>query len=146
MVVVVVLAILVGIAIPSFMTMAERNLLTTQTNQLVGAINLARTEAIKRGSNVSFRLVSSTWTIMRSSETLSTGSVDAKLVVTPNTAVSSGIVFTRDGLAYDGNDLATGSISVCSSKLSSENLRTVEISSGGKVIATRGNRASCTGG
>ena len=48
-----VLAILLIMVIPTMHSLIERNQSVTQINQLVSAIHLARTEAIKRGSNVS---------------------------------------------------------------------------------------------
>ncbi len=47
-----VLAILVGVGIPSFRDMMRRNRLVTQTNELIGALALARSEAVKRGLRV----------------------------------------------------------------------------------------------
>ena len=49
MVTVAIAAILMGIAIPSFRDMLNSSKLTTQTNQLVTALHLARGESIKRG-------------------------------------------------------------------------------------------------
>ena len=49
MVTIAVAAILLGIAAPSFQDLVIRNRLATNANQLVTALNLARSEAIKRG-------------------------------------------------------------------------------------------------
>lgn len=45
-------AILVTVGIPSFTEMVRNNRITTQTNELVTALNLARIEAVKRGRNM----------------------------------------------------------------------------------------------
>lgn len=45
-------AIIVTQAVPSFDTMIKNNRLVSQTNSLVGDINLARSEAVKRGVRV----------------------------------------------------------------------------------------------
>jgi type IV fimbrial biogenesis protein FimT len=45
-------AIIVTMAIPSFQEVIRNNRLTTQANELVSALNLARSEAIKRGVRV----------------------------------------------------------------------------------------------
>lgn len=42
-------AILLGVAVPSFMDSIRKNRLITQTNDIVGTLSLARMEAIKRG-------------------------------------------------------------------------------------------------
>ena len=52
MVTVVVLAVLLGIAAPSFVSVIQNNRSTALANQLVTAMNLARMEAIRRGVQV----------------------------------------------------------------------------------------------
>ena len=47
--------ILLGVAIPSFTSIITNNHLTTYTNELVTALNFARSEAIKRGVQVTVR-------------------------------------------------------------------------------------------
>lgn len=47
-----VLAIVMGLAIPSFTETIRRNRLTAQTNGLISALALARSEAVKRGTPV----------------------------------------------------------------------------------------------
>lgn len=49
-----VFAILVGIAMPSFQTQVANNRTLVLAEELVGAINFARTEAVKRGRAVTF--------------------------------------------------------------------------------------------
>ncbi|PKM43219.1 MAG: pilus assembly protein [Gammaproteobacteria bacterium HGW-Gammaproteobacteria-1] len=48
-----VMAIALALAIPSFQTLFENNRTTTQANELVAAMNLARSEAIRIGASVS---------------------------------------------------------------------------------------------
>ena len=55
MVTLAVLAVLAGIAAPSFMAMIRDNRITTQANNLVGSIQLARSEAAKRGVQITIR-------------------------------------------------------------------------------------------
>jgi type IV fimbrial biogenesis protein FimT len=52
MVAIVVLAILATVGVPSFRDLVQSNRATTQANELVTALNVARTEAVKRGRNV----------------------------------------------------------------------------------------------
>ncbi|MDX1558559.1 MAG: GspH/FimT family pseudopilin [Marinobacter sp.] len=49
-----ILAIIATVAVPGFSRLIESNRLVTGTNLLVSSIKLARTEAIKRGTNVTF--------------------------------------------------------------------------------------------
>lgn len=52
MITLIIAAILVTVAIPSFNTTIQNNRVTTQINDFVSTLNLARTEAIKRGARV----------------------------------------------------------------------------------------------
>ena len=52
MVTVAVAAILATVAVPGFRDLIQNNRVTTQTNELVTALNFARTEAVKRGRPV----------------------------------------------------------------------------------------------
>lgn len=52
MVALAVLAILTGLAAPSFISMVRDNRLVTQTNEFIGALHLARAEAVKRNQDV----------------------------------------------------------------------------------------------
>jgi type IV fimbrial biogenesis protein FimT len=55
MVTVTVAAVLLAIAVPSFSRLIASNRLATQTNEFVGGLNLARTEAVRQGQGVSIR-------------------------------------------------------------------------------------------
>jgi type IV fimbrial biogenesis protein FimT len=52
MVTLAVAAIVLTVAVPSFQDLVRNNRLATQANQLVSALNLARSEAVKRGVRV----------------------------------------------------------------------------------------------
>jgi type IV fimbrial biogenesis protein FimT len=54
--------ILMAIAIPNFYGLIRNNRLTTYTNEFVSSLNLARSEAIKRGLSVSVRKIGGTGT------------------------------------------------------------------------------------
>jgi type IV fimbrial biogenesis protein FimT len=53
--------ILMALAIPSFSDMIRNNRLTTYTNELVTALNIAHSEAIKRGQQVVVRKTGANW-------------------------------------------------------------------------------------
>ena len=53
--------ILVAVGMPLFSGIAANNRATTQTNALVTALNLARSEAVGRGADVSIRAAGGTW-------------------------------------------------------------------------------------
>ncbi|PKM11485.1 MAG: pilus assembly protein FimT [Gammaproteobacteria bacterium HGW-Gammaproteobacteria-3] len=54
-------AILLGIAIPSFTASIASNRLTTQANELLASLNLARSESIKRGVQVTLSKNGGQW-------------------------------------------------------------------------------------
>src|SRR5690554_1851863 len=53
MVTLVVAAVILMIAVPSFQGLIERSRLTTEANTFGSALQLARSEAVKRGENIS---------------------------------------------------------------------------------------------
>ena len=59
MVTIAIAGILLGVAIPSFISTIASNRLTANANELVTALNLARSEAVKRGASVTVRKVDS---------------------------------------------------------------------------------------
>jgi len=50
-----------GIAVPSFQAMIANNRLTTQANSMVGALNIARSEAAKQNKRVTVRKNAGGW-------------------------------------------------------------------------------------
>ena len=50
-----VLAIVLGLAVPSFGRLIASNRIATQTNEFVASMNLARSEAVRRGQSVAIR-------------------------------------------------------------------------------------------
>ncbi len=56
-----VLAILVALAAPSFKNLMDRNAVTTQANEIMANILLARSEAVKRDQGVVVRRRSGSW-------------------------------------------------------------------------------------
>ena len=58
MVTIAVLAILATVGVPSFQTLVQNNRVVTQTNELVSVLNVARTEAVKRGRPVEVEISS----------------------------------------------------------------------------------------
>ncbi len=61
MVTIAIAAILLALAIPNFIPTITSNRLTTHANELVTALNLARSEAIKRGQEVVVRKTGANW-------------------------------------------------------------------------------------
>lgn len=83
MITVAVVAILLTVGVPSMQTLVRNNQLTTQTNEFVSALQLARSEAAKRNVPVTVRASNATsgnqfgggWTVFRDVD--SNGALDA---------------------------------------------------------------------
>ncbi len=110
MVTMAIVGILAGLAVPSFGTMIAQNRMVTQTNELVGMLNLAKSEAIKRGAAVRLAAISGT-AIYSSSGVqvaLSSGGTvirtkpafDGQTYVTRVTSASLATLSTASDLAY----------------------------------------------
>ncbi len=61
MVTVAVLAILVGIAVPSFTALIQSNKVSSETNDLLASLLSARSEAVKRETNIEVEKLSGDW-------------------------------------------------------------------------------------
>ena len=61
MITIAIAAILLGVAVPSFTNLISSNRLSTQANELITALNLARSEAVKRGQQVVIRKTGAEW-------------------------------------------------------------------------------------
>ncbi|KAA2283916.1 GspH/FimT family pseudopilin [Arenimonas fontis] len=160
LVTVAVLAVVLGLAVPSFQGIIQRNRLTAAANELVAAVQLARAEAIRRNRQVVLcptldgaACSGSNWmrTIVRvpSSnevvrEFLVTGS-GISITGSANVAANSQIAFNPNGLVRvgGGND-TSGVLSVCSSRVTqAENTRDVQIAVSRVSVEVRDGGAGC---
>ena len=150
-----VLGILTALAVPSFQGMSNRNRLTSQSNELLGGIQYARTEAIRNNAKVTFCGTNSAtadeeadcsdgahsfWVVIGRSggveQQLRVFSVKDSLDVTTDLEKIS---FGADGLARDPTTkaLVTGEITVCMETTNpAQNKRVLNISSGSRVVIT----------
>lgn len=62
MVTLAVVAVTLSIGVPSFQGMASSNRMSSAANSLIGALNVARSEAIKRGARVNLVATGADWT------------------------------------------------------------------------------------
>lgn len=162
MVTLAVLAVLLGIAVPSFQNIINRNRLTAITNEVVGAIQLTRMEAVRRNSRVVFcpttdgaTCAGENW--LRSIVVASDGEVvrelvveGAGMVITPSTNVGTGdqISFGASGFARAGTTVTNraGGLRICSTQVDGdENARDVMVNVSRISVTTEGS-AGCTDG
>ncbi|KRG66444.1 hypothetical protein ABB27_13805 [Stenotrophomonas terrae] len=151
MVTVVVLAVLIAIGMPAMNGLINSNRLTTQSNELVGAIQMARSEAIKRNAPVSMCgsldgltcAAAGNWThwlvVLDSDDSvLQAGEIRPPAEV--NSATPR-ITFHSDGLARTAAGLLfAGDVAVCLPVTRPEqNLRRVAVVSGSRTSITSAN-------
>jgi type IV fimbrial biogenesis protein FimT len=160
MVTIAVLAIVMSVAIPSFSSLVNNNRLTAQANEILAAVMLARTEAIKQNENMVFCHSSDGvncsappaagwqgWLVHGTVEDvpIASGIVEsARLVVLPSANVANAVIsgvgnsirFTPQGLLRSGNtnNPLNGTLRICLPDTEiSLNIRDVEMRSGGRA-------------
>ena len=149
-------SILLAIAVPSFREMSANNRLTTQANDLVAALNLSRSEAIKRNTSVTFcRVASDTdttcptstsqwlgWIVRTAGGTvIRRGSVSTYngALVLKSTLTNDQVTFGSDGLARTGGALVNNqTVTVCVSNVSVSNQRIVTLGAGSRLSTVTG--------
>lgn len=147
-------AILMTVAIPGFLSLRVNNALTTQANEFIAGIQLARSEALRRNERVQFcRVTSATATACAGSG----GNWTHWAVVTPDEVVRRGLVDTLgeritvtsdldgdtltlgpDGLARSGSGLATGHfIEIAADGGTAEPVRCLRLGAGSRASVER---------
>lgn len=141
LVTVAVLAVVLGIAVPSYQSFISRNRLAATTNELVSALALARSEAVKRAKPVS--VVSADWsagwevsvdedgTVLRVYQANTQGGAD----ITADANFSSYIRYLPSGASEGSGGDGNGDFTVCKDG----NARVVSINNTGRVSTTAGS-------
>ncbi len=161
-------AVLLVIAVPSFRSIMLSSRLDTAANDLVASLNTARMEAVKANASAQFCSNSAT---LNTSSTLGTAcngaEVGAVMLTTMNagtasaTKMRSGLAAITGGIQLDGDVQAIryggdglgrvpGSSTpagitiadICTSSLSSDNHRVIQIASGSVISVTK-NTGAC---
>ena len=158
-------AVLMAIAGPSFQQALNSNRLSSVANELTGAVQLTRAEAVRANRRVTLcsssdgsacTSASSTWTgwIMfvdtdgdgsrdNAEPVVKSGTFDAPVVVKSSaniTAVNEQITFRGDGTARgsDGQTLLTGTLAVCvATTQPAENVHEVSLAFGSRTAVRR---------
>lgn len=171
MITVIVLAIVASIALPTFIRLYQANQLAGQVNQVVGALNAARTEAIKLNRNIVFchsadgaacsAPPAAGWqgwlvgiaparpqTGVVADTVLASGIlVSSRVVLRANTAINDNnaeVRFSPQGLLRDTAGLPlNGTLRVCLAAASGTNARDIRMQSGGHIAVTRLTSAGC---
>lgn len=169
MVAVVVMAIVLGFAVPGFQTTINSSRLTGSANEMVNALQTARMEAIRRNQRVAVCLSADAdattpsctatsptgWLVFvdadhdgayGNADTLllrSRAAASVRIAASPT--IGSKVVYHADGLAWDGTGgLLKGVIDFCiPTRQPPENARHLSIGAGSRVSVDDGTSAHC---
>ena len=160
-------AILLGIGVPAFNDLIASNRLTTQTNELVGALHYARSEALKRNRSITLCRVSGetdtgcpatalsagAWThwiiTTGSGQPLRRGtlaSAGSALTLRADNLTNDRIAFGPDGLLRSGGNLLGNNarLRLCASRPAGDNVRLIGFASGGRISTEKGSASACS--
>lgn len=145
-------ALVIGFGIPSFRSMMSNSRLTTQSNEFIGVINYARSEAITRNATVTLCRAESesatecdtdddlwpAWILLNAAgDVLRHGPINERVLVSSDLANQT-VEFSSDGLARSGGGLiANATITTCVTQEVVQNIRIVTIGAGSRLSTTR---------
>jgi type IV fimbrial biogenesis protein FimT len=139
-----ILGIITAIAVPSFQTVSINSNLSTETNDLVSSLRLARSEAAKQGLNVTVCSANAGLTACSGSADWSTGwlvidsggnVILAREALTANTAGEMSIVGAQGSIVFNRNGFSSSArtIKLCGPNNSAERARGVIVSVDGRI-------------
>jgi len=159
MIVIMILAVLASFATPTMENMIVQNRLTSQTNELLGAIQFARGEAIKRNQRIRFCSAADAddaacdpgalnwahWIVLNANDTvLRRGSIPANLMVSSG-LINNTLTFSPSGLSdvtgQEGN--SDSQIIVCSPTGNGDTTRFIWIRIAGGTRIERLDNGGC---
>src|SRR4051812_11877644 len=148
----VIAATLMGVAVPAFRGVVNSNRVLTQSNDIVAALNLARSEAITRNATITFcgaatataTTCSTTspwvaWVVLNGTTLLRGGDIDSysnTLKVTSSGLTNNSLTYSSDGLARTNGStlLNSETIQVCTTFTKiDKNVYTVTPGSGSRI-------------
>lgn len=154
-------SVLLAIAVPSFNQMIVSGRLTAQSNEMVAAMSMARSEAIKRNASVTLcrsdnsadcvtaagawqnwiiRVGTGAGTVVRQGSINNFGGT----LVMRSTLNIDQVVYGPDGLARTGGAMvADHTITVCSRRAVDRNVRRIVLGAGSRM-STQSSDATCT--
>lgn len=141
MVVLAVMAITLAIGVPSFQGIVSDNRMTGTANTMIGALNAARSEAIKRGRSVAMTAISTDWSngwtidVVTPADNIKTFAATTGMTVS---SATTSYTFLPTGFLA----LATAQeITICDSARTAETGRKISISVSGRLAV---NNATCS--
>jgi len=139
MITVTVAGILSMMAFPSFVTMTKNNRLTTQANDFILALNITRSEAVKRGIPTTITYSTGNWangwTIATTDATpviLRIGDALQDSMILTNDNSNTILTYSSSGTAAGNSNAAPGNFELCDDR-TGEIGRQISISTTGRV-------------
>jgi type IV fimbrial biogenesis protein FimT len=131
-----------SIAAPSLQSMMSNNRLTTQANSLVGALNIARSESVKRNQSVVVQKENAGttwadgWFVWVSDASIGKPTIRKQAAITSN-SINFKFLYNRNFITYkpDGTADNNGSFFICS-PASEAKFRRIIIARAGRVRTT----------
>lgn len=131
LVVVALIAIIAGFAIPQFGRMLDSNRVVSQTNSVVGLLNFARSEAVRRGARI---------TVTSANNTLTATVVGTNEVVREMDEARGSLTVSAGAVTYRANGLTTSGADVTFQICADSNDgRDVTVTPGGRVTTATVN-------
>ena len=152
---VVVLSVMMAMAAPLFTGMTNGNRLTSNANEIVAAMQIARSEAVRRNASTFFCesdngttcTNNSPWrgwlvfadadndTVVDADEIVRTGVIEVPTQVIASPSITNRrVLFRADGLAYAGNNMLEANMRVCLPVTNpGQNVRDINIAIGGRI-------------
>ncbi|WP_373002152.1 GspH/FimT family pseudopilin [Marinobacter sp.] len=128
MIVIALIAVIAGFAIPQFGRIIDNNRVVSTTNSIVGLLNYSRSEAVRRGVRV---------TVSSASDTLVTTLASNGDVIRQMEEADGGLNITAGAVTFRANGLTTSNADVAFNVCAgSADGRTVTVTPGGRVVTT----------
>lgn len=151
-------AVLLGIAVPSYLSIVQRNTIAANVNDLVGALNYARSEAVARGRSVYLcpsldqercttqKNWNQGWIVFAPEAGENSPTPDNRLRVQSELAQTIDIRYSRPAgtpLEFDANGFALKSDGVFVVRAANENIETrIRIATSGRIERVDPGRSS----
>lgn len=143
-----VIGILASVAIPSFFSFIQNSRLTTDINKIVTSLNLARSEAVKRGTNVRIGATDSSdssnewgkgwsvWVDVDNNSTIDAGETTLAVAQALNGSMELNSTGDRSSFVYQADGSLTGAadtLNLCDAERTGETGRSITINANGRV-------------
>lgn len=127
-----VMLILLAVAVPDFSQVIQGGRMTSTTNGLVSTLNLARSEAIKRGGTVTVSATDDDW---NDGWTVVVGATTLRSFDPPPKGLA--VAGTANDINFNGlGSATTATFTLCDATLADESGRQISVTATGRVVSS----------